>query len=162
MTELATEASAFYRNVAARRRLWTVRDSGGFPAPVTASGQRAQPYWSTRALAEYFIERVPAYRGFEVVELTWEDFRDRWVPGLAAGQVLIGIDWRGPALTGADYGGAWVCECVEIEIAKIARAGGPTRPTRPERSERPAQRRPERTTGEGDGMVWFRRIFSRT
>jgi hypothetical protein len=146
MTELATEAAAFYRIVATRRRLWTVRDAGGFPAPRTASGNRAQPFWSTRALAEWFIETVPAYRAFEVVELTWDDFRDRWVPGLVAGGVLIGIDWRGPALTGADYEGGWVCECVDIELARIERAGT----GRPSAANRRG----------GTDQPWFRRIFS--
>ena len=147
MTELAVHTAAFYRNVATRRSVWTVRDAGGFPAPMTASMRRAQPFWSTRPLAELFIQSVPAYRGFQVVELEWEDFRDRWVPGLANGQVLVGIDWTGPALTGADAEGAWVCECVEIEMAKIAKAGAATRTPRPGRS-----------SGE---PAWLKRIFGR-
>jgi hypothetical protein len=143
MTELEVQGAAFYRNVATRRRVWTVRDAGGFPAPMTASMRRAQPFWSTRRLAELFVQSVRAYRGFEVVELEWEDFRDRWVPGLSNGMVLVGIDWTGPAITGPDAEGTWVCECVEIEIARLAREAA-TRPARPEPAAhlRPLSTRP--------------------
>jgi hypothetical protein len=156
MTESALEAAAFYRNVATHRRLWTLRDAGGFPAPRTASGQRAQPFWSTRTLAEWFMQTVPAYRGLEVVEVTWEEFRERWIPGFATAGVSIGADWTGPALTGADYEGAWVCECVEMEIARMSRTrtsaansttGQRARATRPAAKEQP---------------VWLRRILGRS
>lgn len=146
MTEPVSQAAAFYRSVATHQRLWTLRDAGGFPAPVTASGSRAQPFWSRRALAEWFIQTVPAYRAFTLVEVTYADFRDRWVPGLVASSVLVGIDWTGPGLTGDDYECAWVCECVDIEIARLARTGGTARKQRP---DQPA----------ADGQAWLRRIF---
>jgi hypothetical protein len=152
MTESSLEAAAFYRNVATHRRLWTLRDAGGYPAPVTASGQRAQPFWSTRKLAEWFMQTVPAYRGLEVVEVAWDEFRDRWIPGFAAAGVLIGADWTGPALTGADYDGSWICECVEIEIVRMARTRSATATPRA-RATRPAAK---------ESPVWLRRIFGRS
>ena len=43
MSQAASQAAAFYRDVAETGRVWTIRDAGGFPAPVGGSGQRSQP-----------------------------------------------------------------------------------------------------------------------
>src|SRR5262245_53577377 len=43
MSQAASQAWAFYREVAKTRLVWTVRDECGFPAPMTSSGKRAQP-----------------------------------------------------------------------------------------------------------------------
>ena len=43
MSIAAAQAAIFYRDVARTRRLWTIRDAGGFPAPKNSRGVRAQP-----------------------------------------------------------------------------------------------------------------------
>ncbi len=102
MTQAASQAHAFYREVARLGRLWTIRDAGGFPAPIVASGQRAQPFWSSRSRVEKIIQSVPAYRGFEPVELEWSVFEDRWVPGLTKDGILVGVNWSGSRALGYD------------------------------------------------------------
>jgi hypothetical protein len=102
MSQASSQAWAFYRDVASNRVLWTVRDAGGFPAPVTASGKRAQPFWSSRSRVERIVKSVPAYSGFEPYEVSWEDFCNKWVPGLANDGLLIGVNWSGKRAVGYD------------------------------------------------------------
>src|SRR5688572_18902126 len=102
MTQAAAQADAFYRQVAEKRRLWTIRDSGGFPAPKNNEGKRAQPFWSSRSRAQRAIDSVPAYRGFIPVELEWDDFVSKWVPGLKKDSTLVGVNWSGSRAEGYD------------------------------------------------------------
>lgn len=102
MSQSASQAHAFYRDVARDRRLWTIRDAGGYPAPMNPDGLRAMPFWSTLSRAQRIIERVPAYQGFEPVELSWRDFRDVWVPDLIRQGQLVGVNWSGPRAVGYD------------------------------------------------------------
>ena len=102
MSQAASQAMAFYRQVAKEKRLWTVRDAGGFPAPMTASGQRAQPFWSSLSRVEKIIKTVPAYREFEPYEISWDDFCKKWVPGLSKDGQLVGVNWSGRRAVGYD------------------------------------------------------------
>jgi hypothetical protein len=84
----AAQAEAFYSEVARHRVVWTVRDGGGYPAPMNADGARAQPFWSSKSRATRIVESVPAYAGFEVVEIRWDVFETRWAPGLERDKTL--------------------------------------------------------------------------
>jgi hypothetical protein len=98
----AAQASAFYKEVAESGSVWTIRDAAGFPPPKGPGGTRAQPFWSLRSRAERVVATVTAYAGFEVVELPWLVFKDRWVPGLTRDGVLVGLNWSGSRATGYD------------------------------------------------------------
>lgn len=102
MSQAASQAWAFYRDVAKNRAVWTIRDKDGYPAPKTSSGQRAQPFWSTLARVEKIIETVPAYAGFEPVEISWGDFCSKWIPGLSRDGLLVGVNWSGKRAVGYD------------------------------------------------------------
>jgi Protein of unknown function (DUF2750) len=102
MTQAASQAWAFYREVAATRIVWTVRDANGFPAPLTSGGRRAQPFWSSRSRVERIIRSIVAYAGFEPYEVSWEDFCSRWAPGLAKDGYLVGVNWSGKRAVGYD------------------------------------------------------------
>jgi hypothetical protein len=60
------------------------------------------PFWSLRSRAEKVITTVPAYEGFELVELTLAEFRSRWLPGLERDGLRVGLNWSGPRATGYD------------------------------------------------------------
>jgi hypothetical protein len=102
MSQAAALASQFYRDVAKNGRMWTIRDEGGFPAPLTSDGQRAQPFWSSLSRVQRIIKTVPAYAGFQPYELSWLEFRDRWIPGLKKDDVNVGVNWSGPRALGYD------------------------------------------------------------
>jgi hypothetical protein len=102
MTTAALQAASFYREIAEHGSVWTIRDLAGFPQPLRSDGTRVQPFWSLRSRATRVVARVPAYAGFEVIELAWDVFETRWVPGLARDRVLVGLNWAGPRATGYD------------------------------------------------------------
>lgn len=102
MSQSASQAAEFYREVAGTREVWTIRDAGGFPAPMTQSGVRSQPFWSSRSRAQKVIASVPAYAGFEPFRIAWADFTARWVPGLKRDGILVGVNWSGPRAVGYD------------------------------------------------------------
>jgi hypothetical protein len=113
MSQASSQAWAIYRQFAKERRLWTVRDAGGFPAPKTASGQRAQPFWSSLSRVKKIIKTVPAYNGFEPYEISWDEFSQKWVPGLSKDGQLVGVNWSGPRAIGYDLEPGKVKQSVE-------------------------------------------------
>lgn len=102
MSQSASQAAAFYREVALTGSVWTIRDGGGFPAPENSEGRRAQPFWSSRRRAERIIATVPAYSSFSIVGIGWTEFSERWIPGLAKDGILVGVNWNGARATGYD------------------------------------------------------------
>ena len=116
MSQSSSQAWAFYRDVATTRLVWTIRDEGGFPAPMTSSGQRAQPFWSSRSRVERIIKSVPAYSRFTPFEVTWDDFRSKWAPGLANDGLLVGLNWSGLDAVGYDLEPGRLVECVQAVI----------------------------------------------
>jgi hypothetical protein len=102
MSVSAAHAWAFYDEVRLHGSLWGIRDAAGFPAPPNPDGERSMPFWSLRSRAEKVITTVPAYEGFELVELTLAEFRSRWLPGLERDGLRVGLNWSGPRATGYD------------------------------------------------------------
>lgn len=101
MSQAASQAWAFYREVAKARVVWTVRDDSGFPT-VTTSGKCAQPFWSSRSRVEQIIKTVPAYTGFEPYEVSWANFCDKWVPDFVRDGLLVGVNYSGKRAVGYD------------------------------------------------------------
>jgi len=120
MSQSASQWAAFAREVAAHRQLWTVEDDVGYPAPLTSSGVRAQPFWSSLSRVERIISTVPAYSVFRPCEVSWQEFRDRWIPDFVKDGMKIGVNWSGPRATGYDIDPADVETRVEYEISQLS------------------------------------------
>ncbi|WP_306213612.1 DUF2750 domain-containing protein [Actinoplanes sp. RD1] len=103
MSLSAAHAAAFRREVPVEGRVFTIRDSGGYPAPGGAL-----PFWSKRSRAERILGTVDAYRGFEIVGVPVGDWLDSWLPGLRRDDLLVGINWAGAHATGLDLAPARV------------------------------------------------------
>jgi hypothetical protein len=102
MSQAASQAAAFYRDVARTGKLWTLEDDAGYPAPKNQSGDRSMPFWSSLARVQRIIKTVPAYSSFRPLEMSWEHFVEEWVPALAADGCLVGLNWSGKHATGYD------------------------------------------------------------
>lgn len=116
MGQSASQAHAFYRDVAKNRVVWTIKDSAGFPAPLTSSGSRSQPFWSSKSRIARVRKVAPAYADFEPVEFSWQEFRDRLLPELEKDGLLVGVNWSGKNVTGYDLEPARVREAIESLI----------------------------------------------
>jgi hypothetical protein len=102
VTVSAAQAAAFYREAVDGGEVWAVRDQEGYPAPKNPAGQRAMPFWSKESRAARVVAQVPAYRGFDVVRIPLDEWRDEWLPNLARDGLLVGLNWSGPRATGYD------------------------------------------------------------
>jgi len=118
MTQAGSQAWAFYRDVAKNRKVWTIRDDGGFPAPKNGEDKRAQPFWSSRSRVQRIIETVPDYASFVPYEISWADFCQNWVPGLIQDGLLVGVNWSGSTALGFDMNPKQVQDSVEAEMEK--------------------------------------------
>ncbi|WP_323101818.1 DUF2750 domain-containing protein [Intrasporangium sp. YIM S08009] len=101
MTTSAAQAAAFFAEVAESGQVWTLRDSGGHPAPE-ADGVRVMPFWSKESRAARIVDRVAAYAAFEIVAIPLHEWRDRWLPGLERDCLRVGLNWAGERATGYD------------------------------------------------------------
>jgi hypothetical protein len=119
MGQSASQAHAFYREVAKNRQLWTCRDAGGFPQPKTSFGGRAQPFWSSLSRVQRIIKNVPAYGVFVPHELTWTEFLSKWVHDLKSHGVKVGVNWSGKGAVGYDLEPDDVVKAVEACIQEI-------------------------------------------
>ncbi|MDQ4114312.1 MAG: DUF2750 domain-containing protein [Actinomycetota bacterium] len=102
MSVAAAQAAAFYAEVAESGPVFAIRDEEGFPAPVNRSGGRSQPFWSKRSRAERIIKNVAVYQDMFVVEVTRDDWLNKWLPGLESDGMLVGINWSGKGAIGYD------------------------------------------------------------
>ncbi|WP_204299686.1 DUF2750 domain-containing protein [Actinoplanes campanulatus] len=94
MSQSGSQAAAFFNEVA------RYRVDQGSPAPMTSSGRRAMPYWSSKARAQRAIK---VWGGdLRVASMTLEKWRDEDLPQLAEEDLRVGINWTGPRLTGWD------------------------------------------------------------
>jgi len=112
MSQSASQAAIFYREVVASGSVWTIRDSAGFPAPLRDDGHRAQPFWSSRQRVERIIDSVPDYLEFRPHEIALSDFLNRWGPGLERDGILVGVNWSGERARGYDISPVEVVECI--------------------------------------------------
>ena len=102
MSDAAPQPTDFFREVADSLVLWTVRDEGGFPAPLNAAGRRTQPFWSSHARVNDVIEELSDTAAFIPVEVSWDEFCSVWVPGLEQDGILMGLNWSKTEAAGDD------------------------------------------------------------
>lgn len=102
MSLSAAHTAAFRREVPQEGRVWSIRDSRGFPAPADADGIRAMPFWSKESRAKRVVTAVGAYSGFDVVAIPVADWLDNWLPGLQRDGLLVGVNWAGSGAVGFD------------------------------------------------------------
>jgi hypothetical protein len=65
---------------------------------------------------------VPAYSTFRPIEISWEDFCTKWIPGIVRDNQLVGVNWSGPRAKGFDLDPLRLKEAVEALIADPTRS----------------------------------------
>jgi hypothetical protein len=97
----ASQAAAFFREIARHRLAWFVRDDQGSPAPKTESGKRVFPFWSSQARARRAASIWGG--GLRAESVPLDAWRSAVLPDLADDDYLIGINWTGPRLVGWEF-----------------------------------------------------------
>lgn len=116
MGQSASQAHAFYRDVAKNRVVWALRDEGGYVASTNSSGQNVMPFWSSISRAVKTKNNVPAYSNMEPDEIDLKDFQSKWLPGLKNDGYLVGLNWSGEDAVGYDADPDLVLKAVELQI----------------------------------------------
>ncbi|MGJ9424057.1 DUF2750 domain-containing protein [Aeromicrobium sp. CF3.5] len=116
MSISAAHANAFYEEVLRIGEVWVIRDSGGFPAPENADGQRAVPFWSLRSRAEKVIRAAVAYVDFTPESIPLDVWRERWLVGLAKDGIFVGLNWSGERASGFDLPATEVAENLSARL----------------------------------------------
>lgn len=104
--------------------MWTIKDSGGFPAPKNSDGKRSVPFWSQLDFVENIIQTIPSYGEFVPYELSLEEFMTKWVPGMTKDGLLVGLNWSGKMVTGFDYEPIVVKKNIELYMSKTKTENG--------------------------------------
>jgi hypothetical protein len=120
MTQAAAQAAAFFTEAVASGTVWTLKDEGGYPAPMNGSGQRAQPFWSKQSRAQKIVDNAPAYAGFQVVAVPLAEFEGEWLGELQRDGLLVGVNWSGKRVLGYDYPPPDVARRLDYERKRIA------------------------------------------
>ena len=102
MSSSAAQQALFFKEIHRKKSVWTVRDTQGFPAPLTGETQRVMSFWSTKSSAQKIIDTVDAYRGFTPFEISLNEWADDWLTGLEHDDMLVGLNWYGQRATGYD------------------------------------------------------------
>ncbi|MDE2432606.1 MAG: DUF2750 domain-containing protein [Burkholderiales bacterium] len=119
MSISSLQAASFYQEVAKHQVVWSIKDAGGFPAPIGTGGKRAMPFWSTKQRAQTVISSVPAYGAFHPVAIPWSEFVERWIPGLTKDGLLAGVNWSGESATGFDVEPESLRQNVEAQLSAL-------------------------------------------
>jgi hypothetical protein len=120
--------AAFRREATQEGRVFSIRDSNGFPAPAGNDGRRSVPFWSKPTRAQLIVKHVEAYRDFEVVPIPVDEWLSRWMADLEHDGLLVGVNWAGGKATGFDLTPGQVLRWfAELETAAPAEIPAPAR-----------------------------------
>lgn len=103
MSQSSLNANAFFKEIIEVKKIWSIRDRGGIPAPKNADGLRVMPFWSKQSRAKTVIKNVPEYASFKTFEISLNDFTEKWLLGLKKDNFLVGLNWSGSLATGYDF-----------------------------------------------------------
>lgn len=101
MSQSASQAAAFFREVARHRVVWFVRDDQGSPAPRNADGRRTLPYWSSEARGRRAADVWG--HGLRAASMPLDTWRREELARLADEEHLVGVNWTGPRLVGWEF-----------------------------------------------------------
>jgi uncharacterized protein DUF2750 len=120
--------AAFRREAVREGRIFSIRDTGGHPAPAGPDGARAVPFWSKSTRADRVAGQVGAFHGLEIVTIALDDWLAVWLPELARADLLVGVNWAGARATGFDLTPVQVAGWFEspdrAEAGSMQMAGG--------------------------------------
>lgn len=100
MSQSASQAAEFYRQVAELKKVFTVEQDGGLLVFPMADGD-VVPFWSSEQRLERVREHHPKYRRYDVQAMSLEEFIAQ-LDELAAEGISVGVNWSGKRLTGYD------------------------------------------------------------
>ena len=118
MSQAASQAAAFYEEVASFRIVFTVLDNGNFLV-FRVGDVDVVPFWSSRARVQRIQRNHAKYRSFDCDESDLAAFLGKTLPDLQAEGIHIGVNWSGARLNGYDVSAADLLKNLAYWQAKI-------------------------------------------
>lgn len=120
MTQAASQASAFYEEVASSRSAFTLLDHGNFLV-FRVRDVDVVPFWSSRTRIARVQKDHARYRAFDCDEIDLDALVSRTFPDLEREGIHVGVNWSGARLTGYDVPVADVLKNLAYWQTKLAR-----------------------------------------
>ncbi len=113
MSQAASQASKFYRDVSVTHKLWTIRKGEVYATLINPEGRIVVPFWSSLSRVKRIIKMVEVYADSEPFEVIWDNFKKLWVPDLNEKGWLVGVNWSGKKAIGYDMEPDLVVRAIE-------------------------------------------------
>ncbi len=114
MSQAASQAAAFYRDVARDGRVWMLDDDEKGMPVMKVGDHEAVPVWSSESRLRKTLPHLSGgWQESQIKDVAWNDFCGDIVPGLAEEGILLGVNWSGENATGYDIPADEVISSVE-------------------------------------------------
>lgn len=94
--------NGFIKEIIEQKKVWTIENIEGVPTTVD-NGEVSMPFWSSKLKTEKAIRDVTAYNEYRLLEISLEDFINKWLPGLEKDALFVGANLSGKNLIGSDW-----------------------------------------------------------
>jgi hypothetical protein len=82
------------------------------------NGEEAMAFWSSPLRCEKVIRDVKAYKGYQLLEISLENFINHWIPNLKKDALIIGTNLSGKGLIGHDWNLEELLEEIKYQLDK--------------------------------------------
>jgi hypothetical protein len=83
----------FWREVARSQCIWALLDQSGQAVGIVRKGKTYRLLWSTPFRLRRALTSNPEYASYTEMKLTWQQFRDEWLPEIERNREGIAMDW---------------------------------------------------------------------
>lgn len=113
--------ATFWREVARSQCMWALLDQSGRPVGIVRKGATYRLLWSTPFRLRRALTNNPSYADYAATKLSWQQFRDEWLPEMERNRELVTMDWVRKRLFAVKP--STVKILVEFEMTQIADPG---------------------------------------
>jgi uncharacterized protein DUF2750 len=110
--------ATFWREVAQSQCMWTLVDRSGQAIGIVRKGTTYRLLWSTSFRLRRALANNPEYADYVEMKLSWQQFRNQWMPMIERNGELIAMDRVRKRLFAFEP--SVVQSLVEFEIKRIA------------------------------------------
>jgi hypothetical protein len=94
--------TGFIKEIMEQKKVWTIENVEGVPTTLD-DGEVSMPFWSSKLKTEKAIRDVTVYHEYRLLEISLDDFINKWLPELEKDALLVGANLNGKNLIGADW-----------------------------------------------------------
>ncbi|PEJ59264.1 hypothetical protein CN692_07230 [Bacillus sp. AFS002410] len=105
----------FINEIIERQKVWTIQNNEGIPT-TSSDREESMPFWSSKLRTENVIKSVPVYHDYQVLEMSFETFKNVWLPRLDKDGLYIAANLSGESLVGNDWRPEELLEQIQFKL----------------------------------------------